>query len=61
MELHLSDNALKVLQRRYLSKDENGKVVETPPQLFMRVAQAIAGAERLYGRDKEAAEKLADD
>src|SRR3989338_11200308 len=31
-------NALKVLKARYLKKDENGKLIETPKQLFTRVA-----------------------
>ncbi len=50
MPLELSDNARKVLERRYLKKDENGKVVETPPELFERVAGAIAAAEKFYGK-----------
>ncbi|MEK6728024.1 MAG: vitamin B12-dependent ribonucleotide reductase [Candidatus Omnitrophota bacterium] len=54
MELKLSGNALKVLERRYLLKDESGKVIETPEELFHRVAAAIAQADKLYGKtDKE--------
>ena len=54
MELKLSANALKVLERRYLLKDELGKVIETPEELFRRVACAIAQADKLYGKtDKE--------
>ena len=34
----LSENALRVLQKRYLRKDDKGKVVETPRELFARVA-----------------------
>ncbi|MDD5432728.1 MAG: vitamin B12-dependent ribonucleotide reductase [Candidatus Omnitrophica bacterium] len=50
----LSENALKVLERRYLKKDEQGKVVETPEELFQRVAGAIALADKQYGKsDKE--------
>lgn len=49
MNLKLSENALKVLERRYLKKDENGKVVETPEELFRRVARAIAWADKEYG------------
>ncbi|RJP28252.1 MAG: vitamin B12-dependent ribonucleotide reductase [Candidatus Omnitrophota bacterium] len=52
--MKLSDNALKVLERRYLIKDETGNVIETPQQLFERVASAIANAEKLYNKsDKE--------
>ncbi len=48
--LNLTPNAQKVLEKRYLKKDEEGKIVETPEQLFRRVARAIAEAERLYGK-----------
>jgi ribonucleoside-diphosphate reductase alpha chain len=41
-ELKLSVNAISVLERRYLLKDENGNVVETPLKLFRRIAKAIA-------------------
>ncbi len=46
--IELSANALKVLQRRYLKKGENGEVLETPEQMFERVARAVAQAERLH-------------
>jgi ribonucleotide reductase alpha subunit len=43
--IELSDNALRVLERRYLTKDGEGRVVETPQELFHRVAKHIASAE----------------
>jgi ribonucleoside-diphosphate reductase alpha chain len=46
--IKLSDNALRVLERRYLTKDGEGKVVETPQELFRRVAKHIASAELVY-------------
>jgi len=46
--IKLSDNALRVLERRYLSKDGEGKVTETPQELFRRVARHIASAELVY-------------
>jgi ribonucleoside-diphosphate reductase alpha chain len=44
----LSENALRVLEKRYLKKDKQGQVVETPKEMFRRVAQAIASAELIY-------------
>jgi len=52
MELKLSENALKVLERRYLMKDEQGKLIETPKELFHRVAKAIALADKFYGKSE---------
>ena len=50
-ELKLTVNAVHVLKKRYLQKDENGRVVETPLQMFRRVARAVAEAERSYDSD----------
>lgn len=47
--MELSKNAVTVLERRYLTKDEHGKLVETPDQLFRRVANAIAAADAGFG------------
>ena len=41
-DLKLSVNALKVLEERYLLKDSKGKIIETPTEMFRRVAGAIA-------------------
>jgi ribonucleoside-diphosphate reductase alpha chain len=46
--IHLTRNALAVLKRRYLKKDAQGRVVETPKQMFLRVAHNIAHAETFY-------------
>jgi ribonucleoside-diphosphate reductase alpha chain len=51
--LSLSENAVTVLKRRYLRKDSQGKVIETPEKMFRRVAQHIAKAEKNYGADDE--------
>jgi len=44
-DLKLSVNAIKVLERRYLLRDEQGNISETPTALFRRVAHAIASVE----------------
>jgi len=46
--INLTENALRVLERRYLKKDKQGQVIETPEEMFRRVAQAIASAELIY-------------
>jgi ribonucleoside-diphosphate reductase alpha chain len=46
--IKLSDNALRVLERRYLRKGGEGRVVETPQELFHRIAKHIASAELIY-------------
>ena len=45
----LSENAITILQSRYLIKDQQGKCIETPAQLFSRVALLVAKAEAQYG------------
>ncbi|MBC7197427.1 MAG: ribonucleotide-diphosphate reductase subunit alpha, partial [Deferribacterales bacterium] len=52
-EPKLSANAITVLKKRYLKKDETGNVVETPKEMFQRVAINIATAEKKYGSDKD--------
>lgn len=46
----LSENALSVLERRYLLRDQQGNIVETPDAMFERVATAVAEAETAYGK-----------
>ncbi len=48
VNIELSDNAVVVLNKRYLKKDTAGKVIETPEDMFHRVAKSIASAEVLY-------------
>jgi ribonucleoside-diphosphate reductase alpha chain len=46
--IRLSAHAKIVLRGRYLAKNTAGTIVETPAQLFWRVASDIAQAEQLY-------------
>ncbi len=57
-DLKLTVNAIKVLQNRYLLRDENGHVVETPAQLFHRVARAIAKVDENYGEKTDSEEEF---
>lgn len=52
-ELKMTTNAINVLQKRYLLKDEMGAVKENPAQMFRRVAKAVAAIDAKYGRRKE--------
>ncbi|MHC4111710.1 MAG: ribonucleotide reductase N-terminal alpha domain-containing protein [Planctomycetota bacterium] len=49
----LTENALTILQNRYLLRDRKGKCIETPAQMFSRVAALIAGAEAKYGEQPQ--------
>ncbi len=49
LPVNLTPNALKVLQSRYLKKDKDGNVIETPEEMFARVASTIASVEARYG------------
>lgn len=52
--IELSSNARVVLEKRYLRKDLEGNIVETPEEMFHRVAHAIAQPEILYGTESDA-------
>jgi ribonucleoside-diphosphate reductase alpha chain len=45
-DLKLSVNALKVLEERYLLKDSRGKIIETPTEMFRRVAKVIGSSKK---------------
>jgi len=47
-KLKLSNNAIQILEKRYLKKNNEGKVVEKPEDLFKRVANNIALADAKY-------------
>ena len=51
--MELTKNALTVLERRYLAKGENGEIIETPEEMFRRVARAVAQPDLNYQPDKE--------
>ena len=50
--LSLSENAMRVLEKRYLVKNEAGEVIETPEEMFRRIAKNIAKADKLYERSE---------
>jgi ribonucleoside-diphosphate reductase alpha chain len=56
MMAELSANALRVLEARYLRRDASGRVIESPAELFHRVAHAVAGAEAAFGTERDVEE-----
>ena len=57
--VRLSPNAITVLEKRYLIKDDSGAPVESPRDLFWRVARTVAQADRRYGVSEAAVDKVA--
>lgn len=50
-DLKLTVNAIHVLQKRYLLRNEKGDIIENPAEMFKRVAKAVAKAEEFYGKN----------
>ena len=56
--IKLSPNSLEVLRRRYLRRGEDGEPIETPAQMFYRVAHHLGKAEAIFGGDVEASTEI---
>ncbi|MEM3737239.1 MAG: vitamin B12-dependent ribonucleotide reductase [Candidatus Bathyarchaeia archaeon] len=55
----LSNNAIKVLEKRYLKRDEQNRVAEKPRDMFARVAENVGSVDRMYGKtDSEVEETI---
>ena len=52
-ETRTTPNAYTILKHRYLKKNENGEIIETPDELYMRVARHIASGSEEFGEDTE--------
>lgn len=56
----LTKNALKVLEKRYLKRDKNGNCIETPQDMFRRVADTIASGDLEFGKTSKDLQNLSD-
>ncbi len=56
--VNFSPNALLVLKRRYLRKNNKGEVVETPEEMLHRVATTISSVEKKYTSDSAFVERM---
>jgi ribonucleoside-diphosphate reductase alpha chain len=57
LEPKLTVNAIEVLNKRYLLKDETEKIIETPAEMFIRIAKTIAKVDKKYGGNPKEIEK----
>ena len=55
MRVELTENALLVLEKRILARDQQGRIAETPEDMFRRVATSVASADLRYGTPADAA------
>ena len=59
-QINLSENAMKVLEKRYLKRDTQGNCIEKPADMFRRVADTVAKGDLKYGATKDDVKKLSD-
>ena len=57
MSLELTENALRILHARYLKKDDKGTCVESPEEMFRRVADHVASAEVIFDHQEKGNEQ----
>ena len=59
-KLDLTENAVKVLEKRYLKRDKDGNCVETPADMFRRVSDFIASGDLKFNKSQTDVDKLSD-
>jgi len=59
-KVELTENAIKVLEKRYLKRDKDGNCIETPADMFKRVADAIAKGDLKFGKSQADVDKLSE-
>jgi ribonucleoside-diphosphate reductase alpha chain len=58
--VNLTPNAITVLENRYLNRDDEGNIIETPAELFRRVARALSAVEEKWGVSAKARQEVED-
>jgi len=53
----IAERGLKILERRYLMRDNSGEIVESPKELYFRVASVVASADSAFGGDVTGTER----
>ncbi|MGI6113270.1 MAG: vitamin B12-dependent ribonucleotide reductase [Mahellales bacterium] len=51
--MNFTENAVKVLERRYLAKDEKGNIIESIEEMFTRVARHVAQVDKIYNKEAD--------
>jgi len=59
-KLNLTENAIKVLEKRYLKRDKEGNCIEKPSDMFRRVADTIASGDLKFGKSESEVKELSD-
>jgi ribonucleoside-diphosphate reductase alpha chain len=55
VKIDLTENALRVLEKRILARDHHGRVAETPEDMIRRVARSVSEADLQHGTPADAA------
>jgi ribonucleoside-diphosphate reductase alpha chain len=58
IEPKLTVNAMEVLNQRYLLKDEKERIIETPAEMFTRIARAMAAVDKKYGQNPKESQTI---
>ena len=61
LKMEVTPNARSVLEKRYLKKDNDGRIIETPEEMLWRVAATIASADTAYGMSRDQVQALAEE
>tara|TARA_Y100000034_G_scaffold46233_1_gene56889 strand:+ start:29745 stop:32321 length:2577 start_codon:yes stop_codon:yes gene_type:complete len=58
LEARLGENGMSIMRKKYLQKDKDENLIETPAERFYTIASKVAGVEKRYGKSKKAISQL---